>query len=193
MHIVATLITASLLAILAGPVRAAGPDLADVAGRYAISDKGSDMAFTVAKIGGGGLAGRFTRFSGDIAIDARDIAHSRVTITIVPDSVAAGEPRIDAFLKSDAVFDAAHEDAISFRSRTVTRTGADTASIDGALTARGRTRPATFEVRMDGSGANWIGFHVTGTLLRSLYGMDVGTPIYSNVVAFDMRLKAMKR
>jgi hypothetical protein len=29
-------------------------------------------------------------------------------------------------------------------------------------------------------------------VLRSPYGMDVGTPIYSNVVQFDMRLKAKR-
>jgi polyisoprenoid-binding protein YceI len=29
-------------------------------------------------------------------------------------------------------------------------------------------------------------------VLRSPYGMDVGTPIYSNVVRFDMELKARR-
>jgi polyisoprenoid-binding protein YceI len=33
-----------------------------------------------------------------------------------------------------------------------------------------------------------VAFHVTGKVLRSRYGMDVGTPIYSNVVDFDMTL-----
>ncbi|MFA6157909.1 MAG: polyisoprenoid-binding protein, partial [Mesorhizobium sp.] len=33
-----------------------------------------------------------------------------------------------------------------------------------------------------------IKFHVTGRVLRSRYGMDVGTPIYSNIVDFDMTL-----
>ncbi|RWB26073.1 MAG: polyisoprenoid-binding protein, partial [Mesorhizobium sp.] len=36
--------------------------------------------------------------------------------------------------------------------------------------------------------AGTIRFHVTGQVLRSRYGMDVGTPIYSNVVDFDMTL-----
>ena len=38
-----------------------------------------------------------------------------------------------------------------------------------------------------------ISFHVTGKVFRSPYGMDAGTPIYSNVVQFDMMLKARRK
>ena len=34
---------------------------------------------------------------------------------------------------------------------------------------------------------------ITGKVLRSRYGMDVGTPIYSNVVDFDMDFSAARR
>lgn len=167
--------------------------LSDAAGHYAISAAGSDLAFSIGSVGGTGIHGRFTRFSGEIDINPANIARSRVAITIVPASVETGQSRVDAFLKSDAVFDVATQHAITFRSASVRRTGDRTATVEGALTARGHTRPATFEAELAGMGAGWISFHVRGKVFRSPYGMDVGTPIYSNVVQFDMRLKARQK
>jgi polyisoprenoid-binding protein YceI len=37
-----------------------------------------------------------------------------------------------------------------------------------------------------------IGFTVSGRILRSHYAMDVGTPIYSNVVEFDMLVEGQR-
>jgi polyisoprenoid-binding protein YceI len=45
---------------------------------------------------------------------------------------------------------------------------------------------------MVGHDEKTVTFHVTGKVLRSPYGMDVGTPIYSNVVDFDMNLLGAK-
>ena len=83
--------------------------------------------------------------------------------------------------------------AISFRSSGIRRTGDRSATITGMLTARGHTSPATFEAELEDMGKGWISFHVTGHVLRSPYGMDVGTPIYSNVVQFDMELKGKRQ
>lgn len=182
-----------VLSFLRGTGQAAGLAFSDVAGRYVISAESSKLAFSVPQMGGGGIAGRFTRFDGTITIDAADVSRSSVAITIVPDSVVTGKPRVDAFLKSDAVFDAAHETAISFRSTAVERTGPQTAIIKGVLTARGRTHPAIFQAELDDLGKGRVGFHVQGRVLRSFYGMDVGTPIYSNIVDFDMYLQAVKQ
>ena len=68
------------------------------------------------------------------------------------------------------------------------RTGDTTATVAGALTARGKTHNETFQVGLASLKGGRIGFRVTGRVLRSSYGMDVGTPIYSNVVEFDMTL-----
>lgn len=183
----------ALAAAMSAPISAAAIELADAAGRYRISPQGSNLTFSVDRVGGGGLRGRFTDFSGDVRIDGHDVSRSRVDFMIVPGSVTAGEGRIDAFLKSDAVFDAANETSISFRSRRIRRTGERTAHIEGALTARGRTAQARFDVELVEFGRRGASFHVTGKVLRSLYGMDVGTPIYSNVVDFEMTLRANRR
>ena len=162
--------------------------LGEAAGRYTISQAGSNIRFSIGKAGGGSLAGAFAHFYGNIRIDRGDAGHSEVDITIFPASVTTGEQRIDAFLRSDAVFDAANSPEIRFRSDSVRRTGDTSALITGSLTARGRTMPEKFVAELKSSGAGGIQFHVTGKVLRSRYGMDVGTPLYSNVVDFDMML-----
>lgn len=177
---------ATLLALgsIAGSAQAVA--LSDAAGRYAISPSGSTIRFAIGKIGGGGLNGAFGSFKGMIRIDGGDIAHSKVDITIFPASVGTGEGRVDAFLKSDAVFDVANSREISFRSTSVQRTGDNSAMITGQLTARGRTNSEKFVAELQSMSGGQIRFHVSGQVFRSRYQMDVGTPIYSNIVAFDM-------
>ncbi|RWK56054.1 YceI family protein [Mesorhizobium sp.] len=176
---------AAVAACLAMPVFAAVA-LSDAAGSYTISPAGSSIRFSVGKAGGGGLAGAFARFKGSIRIDNSDVGRSRVNITIFPESVATGQRRVDAFLRSDAVFDAANNPEIQFRSTSVRRIGETSALVTGRLTARGKTFSEKFTAELAGLKAGTIRFHVTGKVLRSRYGMDVGTPIYSNVVDFDM-------
>ncbi len=182
--------TLALLAALSFPVPYAHADvsLGDAAGRYTIRASGSAIRFTIAKLGGGGLSGAFGRFSGNIRIDGADVGRSSVEITIFPASVGTGQRRIDAFLRSDAVFDSANAPEITFRSTNVKRIGDTTALITGRLTARGRSSSERFTARLDSLKRGILAFHVTGKVLRSRYGMDVGTPIYSNVVDFDMTL-----
>ncbi|HWK65742.1 MAG TPA: YceI family protein [Rhizobiaceae bacterium] len=177
--------------LLALPAVAA-VSLGDAAGRYVINESGSTIAFAIPKAGGGALTGTFGRFRGTIQINGQNIANSRVDITIFPESLRTGESRTDAFLKSDAVFDTAHEKEIHFRSNAVKRTGDSTAVVSGPLTARGRTGNESFNVELKDLAKGAISFRVTGKVLRSRYGMDVGTPIYSNTVDFDMTLAARR-
>ncbi|WP_157014240.1 YceI family protein [Mesorhizobium xinjiangense] len=178
--------------LLALPLRAQAPSLADAAGRYVLTPQGSRLSFSVPAAGGRAIRGRFVRFAGRIDIPADNIERARVIITIFPESVATGERRVDNFLKSNAVFDVAHEHEITFRSTAVHRTGAATATVEGSLTARGHTFRETFRVRLAEFGRGRARFHVEGRVLRSRYGMDVGTPLYSNVVDFDMDLAARR-
>jgi len=183
---------AAVLLLLLAPVAARPVELEDAAGRYRIASGASRIAFSIPKSGGGALTASFGRFSGSIDIDGRDVSRSRVEITIDPRSVASGQKRVDGFLRSDAVFDAPPERQITFRSSKVSRTGDTTATVVGALTARGRTHNETFQVGLATLEGGRIGFRVTGRVLRSRYGMDVGTPIYSNVVDFDMTLTGVR-
>lgn len=178
-------------AALTGGASAGEPPM-PLAGRYRIAPA-STIAFTVPQVGGGGIAGRFMEFSGSIDLHPEAVARSVVSFTLKPASVTTGQARVDAFLRSDAVFDAAAFPAITFRSSRVTPDGDEGAIVAGVLTAHGIAHPETFHVELLRQEPRGVDFHVVGKILRSRYGMDIGTPIYSNVVSFDMVVKGERR
>ena len=90
----------------------------------------------------------------------------QVNFTIYPESVGTGQSRIDAFLRSDAVFDAANSPEIQFRSTSVKRTSDTTALVTGRLTARGKTFAEKFTAELGGLKGGTIKFHVTGKVLQ---------------------------
>ncbi|MDK1388064.1 YceI family protein [Sinorhizobium sp. 8-89] len=172
---------------------AQAPALADAAGSYRIASS-SSIRFSVGQVGGGGgIAGRFAKFSGGFRIDGGNIERSSVEFTLYPESVRASERRVEDFLRSSAVFDAATFQTVTFRSTRVRQTGPATATVEGALTARGKTRKERFAVTLIDWNRRSISFTIRGSIRRSPYGMDVGTPIYSNVVEFDMRIIGQRR
>lgn len=181
-----------LAAIAALPGLARADALSEAAGNYRI-EPSSSIKFKVDQVGGGGIKGDFSRFSGSFKIDGKNVSGSAVSFTLDPGSVRTGEPRIEAFLKSDAVFDVENHPEIRFRSNTVNRVGENDARIDGKLTARGIARNAHFDVRVQDRNGRRIAFHVTGSIYRAPYGMDVGVPIYSNIVQFDMMLTGTRK
>lgn len=127
---------------------AKAPALADAAGTYRIASS-SRIQFSVGQVGGsGGIAGSFTKFSGIFRIDGDDVGRSSVEFTLFPESVRSTERRIEDFLRSSAVFDAANHRTVTFRSTGVSQTGPDAATIEGVLTARGKSRKERFDVRL---------------------------------------------
>lgn len=170
------------------PLALPAQSLEDLAGRYRIDDRASRIVFSVAQVGGRPIEGRFRRFSGEFVLAGRDASRSSVTFTLAPESVETGDPRVDAFLKSEAVFDVARHPAVTFRSTSVQLTGPRSAVVTGRLTAKGITRTARFDIRFAGSEGRQLTFHVTGRLSRAMFAMDVGTPVYSNIVVLDMQL-----
>lgn len=191
-----TTITASLMAVASFTAhpslsQAKAPTLDDAAGRYDI-DGSSQINFKVGQVGGGGISGKFTKFSGTFQLDRGDIEKSVVEFALFPETVQTGEPRIENFLRSTAVFDTASYPKIVLRSTKITRTGEDTAQIEGNLTAKGTTRTEHFDATLTKWNRRVIGFHIQGGVYRTRYDMSVGIPIYSNIVEFDMMVNGQK-
>lgn len=184
---------AGLALSLAGLAGAANADaLSEAAGQYRI-EPSSHIGFHIGEVGGDpGITGDFSKFHGTFRIDAHNFERSSVQFELMPASVRTGEARIDKFLRSDAVFNADAYPEIRFRSTKVTRTGDDTARIEGQLTARGRTHPAEFIATVGERTGHSITFHVQGSIQRSAYGMDAGTPLYFDMVDFDIQLNGSR-
>ena len=181
------LLSAFIIVLFAVPALADAL-LSQASGRYRVDAAKSRIGFSVAQVGGGGISGIFGDFSGRFEINGRDISRSKVEISIVPASVATGKKRVENFLRGKAVLDAVRNPDVTFRSTKVTRTGPQSAVIEGLLSARGRDKPALFDVELVEKSGRRIVFRVTGDIRRAPYDMQVGYPVYSNIVKFDMTL-----
>ena len=173
--------------IMSLPLAAVADSLGTLKGRYRV-DPSSIIRFSVAQMGGPAVEGRFRKFSGQFVLAGGDASRSTVQFTLWPASVESVDPRVEEFIKSPSVFDIGNYPKVSFRSTVVKRTGDDTAVINGRLTAKGVTRDTRFNIRYLGKAGGGLKFHVTGKISRALFGMEVGTPIYSNMVVLDMEL-----
>ena len=92
--------------------------------------------------------GRFTKFSGEIDIDREHPKKSSVVARIDVRSIDTGIQKRDDHLRSAEFFNVAKFPDITFKSRSVTRTGPQSGDILGDLTMHGVTKPITLHVKL---------------------------------------------
>jgi polyisoprenoid-binding protein YceI len=92
------------------------------------------------------VRGSFSKVTGAVVIDERDIAKSSVEATIDATSIDTREPKRDAHLKSADFLDVANHPTIAFKSKQVERAGKDRLRVIGDLTIRGVTKQVVLDV-----------------------------------------------
>src|SRR6266568_7792038 len=92
--------------------------------------------------------GKFTKFDGKIDIDREQPENSSVTARINVHSLDTGIRRRDDHLRSAEFFNVEKYPEITFQSRSVKRTGAQSGDIFGDLTMHGLTRPVMLHVEL---------------------------------------------
>jgi len=92
--------------------------------------------------------GRFTKFSGEIDIDREHPEKSSVVARIDVRSIDTRIQKRDDHLRSAEFFNVAKFPDITFKSRSVTRTGPQSGDILGDLTMHGVTKPITLHVKL---------------------------------------------
>ena len=128
----------AVLVVIASPVRG---------DNYKFDPARSKIAFQLRHLLGS-ARGEFHKFSGTINVDREHPERSTVTATIQVASIDTKIAKRDQHLRSADFFDAAKFPDITFRSRAVKQTGADSGDINGDLTMHGITRPITLHVKL---------------------------------------------
>jgi polyisoprenoid-binding protein YceI len=128
---------------------------------------------------------RFTRIEAQLQFDPANIGAARVRVNIDPRSIEADNAP-EGFMLTLAGkdwLDADRFPQMTFVSKTIELTGADSFQIHGELTLHGVTRPLTLEARYNGGYAGQpmdpharVGFSAHGTLQRSEFGVSFGIP-----------------
>lgn len=171
---------------------AAGTGLA--AGRWTLDPNHSAVSFSIRHLGLSRVRGRFERF--DATLDLGDtIADTRLAATIDMASINTGQADRDAHLRSTDFFRVDQHPEMHFVSTAITGSG-EAWQLTGDLTLNGRTAPLTLAVEFNGvevfapDGKQHAGFSATGTLRRSIYGIEFGLlPIGGDKLALGDEVK----
>jgi polyisoprenoid-binding protein YceI len=114
---------------------------------YKFNPSGSTIGFTVHQFLGT-THGKFTSFSGEIDVDREHSENSSVTAQIEVRSIDTHIKKRDDHLRSQEFFNVEKFPQITFKSRSVKRTGPESGDILGDLTMHGITRPITLHVKL---------------------------------------------
>ena len=96
------------------------------------------------------VAGKFTRFSGTVDVDPDHPEKSSVAAKIDVPSIDTGIAKRDTHLRSAEFFNVAKFPGITFKSRSVKRTGANTGDITGDFTMHGVTKAIILHAKLLG-------------------------------------------
>ena len=114
---------------------------------YKFDPSGSIIGFSVHQFLGT-THGKFTKFSGRIEIDREHPENSSVTAQIDVRSIDTRIRGRDDHLRSPEFFNVEKFPQMTFKSRSVKRTGPQSGDILGDLTMHGVTRPVTLHVKL---------------------------------------------
>ena len=173
-----------------------------VAGAWDIDVSHSTVGFSVRHMMVSKVRGYFREFSGEI-VTAENPEQSSVTATIELPSIDTRQEQRDAHIRSADFFDVESYPQMTFRSTAVRTQGPDW-FVDGELTIKGRTRPVTLALELNGFGPDAYGgtragFSARTEISRSEFGVDIQMPmdgggvVVGDKVTVELEIEAVLR
>ena len=132
-------LTAGLAAALSLPAAAANSN-------WQIDPAHSSAQFSVRHMAISTVRGAFSKVTGSVVFDDKDVSKSTVDVTIDANSVDTRVPDRDNDLRSEKFFDVAHYPSITFKSRKVEQVAPGKLKVTGDLTIRGTTKEVVLDV-----------------------------------------------
>ncbi len=165
---------------------------------YKIDASHTTLGFSAKHMMISNVSGQFNKFEGQISYDPKDLANSKIDVTIDTGSIDTRNEKRDEHLRSADFFDAAKFPTITFVSKKITPT-----EIVGDLTMRGVTKEVTIPATIAGPVKTPMGMAIgiTGsfTLNRQDYGisfnkvLDQGGLAVSNDIVVNISAEAGKQ
>jgi polyisoprenoid-binding protein YceI len=189
-----TVTTLAICVMLAVP--ALGQTTADPSklesGSYAVEPNHAQIVFGVSHFGFSVYHGTFSGITGQLSLDAKSPANSKLSVTIPILSVSTTVEKLTGELKDPDWFDAAKFPTATFKSTHIDVTSPTTGKITGDLTLHGVTKPVTLDATFFGAGTNpmskkvTIGFTAKGTVKRSDFGVAKYVPLVGDDVTVQI-------
>jgi polyisoprenoid-binding protein YceI len=162
---------------------------------YSFDMSHSRIFFDIDHRGFSVMQGRFGEFGGSFMYDAANPAMSSLDITIAADSIDMFFEPLNNHLKTGDFFNVEQYPELRFVSERVEVAADDRFTVHGNLTMLGQTHPVSFDVVLNqmGQGRGGLpmaGFTATGTIDRTLFGMNYGVPAVGSEVSFRIEIEA---
>ncbi len=143
------------------------------------------------------IPGSFAKFEGTIVVDRDNLEKSSTTAKIDVASVNTNDEKRDGHLKNQDFFLVEKFPAISFKSKSWKKTGADTYDVAGDLTIKDVTKPVVLKTKVLGfgpgaRGAQIAAFEATATINRTEFGLSYGKPAIADDVDILINIEAAK-
>jgi polyisoprenoid-binding protein YceI len=116
------------------------------ASTWRIDPEHTTMQFTVRHMMISNVKGLFHKFNGQFEIDDKDITKTKASATIDVASIDTGIEKRDEDLRSPNFFDVAKYPSMTFVSKKIVRTGANSFKMTGDLTMHGVTREVVLDM-----------------------------------------------
>ncbi len=134
-------------------------------------------------------SGRFTKFEGAITVDAKDMAKSKVEVTIEAASINTDNEARDKHLRSADFFDVEKFPTVTFKSTAVKEVEKGKLQVTGDLTMHGVTKSITFPITNAGTRAGMkpgsvVAGFIDGTV--KINRNDFGIKTYPGVLGDDV-------
>jgi len=117
-----------------------------IAATYTLDPSHTNIGFKVKHLMIANVKGSFEKFKGTVTIDEKDIARSKVNVTVEVVSINTNIAKRDEHLRSGDFFDVAKYPVMTFESTRVERAGADKLKVTGNLTIKGVTKQVVLAV-----------------------------------------------
>ncbi len=162
---------------------------------WAIDPAHSEAGFVVRHMGVSNVHGSFSKVTGTVTLDEKDITKSSVNATIDTTTVSTGNSMRDTHLKSKDFFDVATFPSMTFKSTRITNSMGKMQMI-GDLTLHGVTKSVTVDLdgpskeQINPQGKTIRGFSGTTTINRRDFGLVWGGNLKSGdpMVGDDIKI-----
>ena len=160
-------------------------------------DKGhSKFSFIVQHHGISEVDGYFKKFDGKITATKDNLSDAVFEITIESASINTDLEMRDGHLKSEDMFNVSQFPSITFVSTSLTKVVGNRYTMIGNLTIKGVTKPATFDVTMNGPSSHpdpknkkmQLGIKALTTIKRSNFG--IGGKLDNIMVSDEVQIRA---
>jgi polyisoprenoid-binding protein YceI len=136
----------SRIALIVGLAAALSLPATATTSNWQIDPQHSSAQFSVRHLAISTVRGAFSKVTGTIALDDKDVTKSTVDVSIDVTTVDTREPDRDKDLRSDKFFDVAHYPSMTFKSKKVEQIASGKLKVTGDLTIRGTTKEVVLDV-----------------------------------------------